>query len=205
MQIIFLPFLWSPVSTNPSFYITASLFLPFIVLEEGSIMIHITLYYTEITTCLYEKEEDIMVANIMIDGDGFQDLEKFRIGESVWKKRIEDSNWPASKIVEIIVSCWQETFHFVYVGQCIVLFGSYLSYEIRECVETSDARCFTVKHIDFSVFTGETRQNYFSFVNTYFSENNCFEGVHYLVCNTWILLSFIVIFVPKIPLPGLPK
>ena len=55
-------------------------------------MIHIALHYTEITTCLYEEEENIMMTNIVIDRDGFQNLKKFRIGESVWKKRIEDSN-----------------------------------------------------------------------------------------------------------------
>jgi hypothetical protein len=55
-------------------------------------MIHVTLYYTEITACLYEEEEDVMMAGGMVDSDRFQYLEKFRIGESVWKKRIEDSN-----------------------------------------------------------------------------------------------------------------
>ena len=105
MQIIFLPFLWSSVSTNPSFYVASSLFLAFVILEESGIMIHIALHYAEITTCLYEEEKNIMMTNIVIDRDGFQNLKKFRIGESVWKKCIEDSNWPASEIVEIVISC----------------------------------------------------------------------------------------------------
>ena len=53
-------------------------------------MIHITLDYTKISACLNEEEEDIMMANIMIDGDGFQNLKKFRIGESVWEERVEN-------------------------------------------------------------------------------------------------------------------
>lgn len=74
MQIIFLPFLWSPVSANPSFYIAASLFLTFVVLEEGSIMIHVTLYYAEIPAGLDEEEEDIMMTRCMVDGNGLEDL-----------------------------------------------------------------------------------------------------------------------------------
>lgn len=52
-------------------------------------MIHIALDYTEITTCLYEEEEDIMVTDIMVDGDRLQNLKKLRIGESVREEGVE--------------------------------------------------------------------------------------------------------------------
>jgi hypothetical protein len=68
------------------------LFLAFIVLEEGSIMVHITLYDTEISTCLNEKEEDIMMASSVVDGNGLQNLKKFRIGESVREECVENSD-----------------------------------------------------------------------------------------------------------------
>jgi hypothetical protein len=141
----------------------------------------------------------------VVDGNGLQNLKKFRIGESVREECVENSDWPTSEVIEIIVSCREKRIHPIDISESIVFFCSYLSCEIRECIETCNARCFSMKYVDFSILAGKTCQNHFVFIDTHFPENYCFERVHYLVCKTCILLSFIVILVAKMPLPGLPK
>lgn len=178
MQIIFFPFLWSSVGTNPWLYITASLFLTLIILEERSVMVHITLCDTEIATSLNQEKKYVMMAGSMVDGYGFQNLKKSRIGEPEREKCVENSHWPTSEVVEIIISCRSKRSRSVDARKGIMFFCTYLPSKVRECIETRCTRTLTMKDVDFSIFTGKAREHHSVPINTDFSQHDCLERKH---------------------------